>query len=305
MAVELLGSFANAGVDLIGNLLNRKSNKEANNTNLQIAQMGNEFNERMLDKQLRYNSAQEQVKRYKEAGLNPALMMQGQSAGQASTASAVPSSPVQPMQYDFSSIGSSLETALQRMKENEMLEEQVKGLRIENQYKRQKIIQDLANAKEQELSSQAKRRIDDITVKNLDNMQTEEYMLKREQRADLKSQIQKRAKEILLLDKEISNFDARWDAEKAEIVSRTLLNGAMTGRTRQEMRTEVYNTIRAQYESQRQKLDNKTAARMADALVDKAYYDMLDSKNKSYWSQYPSNLIQATYEARDNIRHRR
>ena len=283
MADELIGSIANAGVNLIGNLLNRKSNKEANKTNLQIAQMGNEFNERMLEKQMRYNSAQEQVKRYKEAGLNPALMMQGQSAGQASTASATPSSPVQPMQYDFSSIGSSIESALQRMKENEMLEEQVKGLRIENQYKRQKIIQDLANAKEHELSSQAKRRIDDITVKNLDNMQTEEYMLKREQRADLKSQIEKRAKETLLIDKELANFDARWDAEKAEIVSRTMLNGAMTKRTKQEMRKAVYDTLISQYKAQHQQVEARTLARMADYIVNKAHTDQ--------WHKNPWGLL--------------
>lgn len=278
-----IGTLINAGVGILGNLLGNNSQQEANKANMQISQMNNQFNERMLEKQMRYNSAQQQVERFKDAGLNPALMMQGQSAGQASNTTASPTPPMQAYRPDFSSIGSSIEAAIQRNRENEMLAEQIKGVRIENQYKRQKIIQELANMKEQELSTKAKRRLDEITSTNLDNMQTEEYLLNRERRADLKSQVEKRTKEMLLLDKEIFNFDARWDAEKAHMVSQTLLNGAMTGRTKQEMRSEVYNTIKKQYESQYQKIDARTLARMADYIVNKAHTEQ--------WHKNPFSMI--------------
>lgn len=70
--------------------------REANKANLQIAQMNNEFNERMVDKQQQYNvenwqrqadydSASQQVARFREAGINPYLAMTGgASAGMSS-----------------------------------------------------------------------------------------------------------------------------------------------------------------------------------------------------------------------------
>lgn len=293
-----IGSLVSTGSNLLGNWLGYRATKKTNKTNLKINQMNNEFNERMMEKQMRYNSASEQVQRYKDAGLNPALMMQGQQAGQATAVSAASGAPMQAYKPDFSSIGTAIETGLQRYRENQMLDEQIKGVRIENQFKRQRILKELANLDEQRLSSEAKRRIDQITSQNLHNMQTEEYMLTKERRMDLRSQIEKRNKELLLLDKEIANFDDRWNQEKAESVSRVLLNGAMTGRSKQEMRTEVYNTIKAKYEAARQKLDNKTAARMADAIVEKAIQETLpvigrygsnygDWTGKRKYGQYP------------------
>lgn len=125
--MSLLGSaLVGAGASLIGNIFGSKSQSDTNKTNLQIAQMNNEYNERMFNKQLeynqdmfnqqieydwkkmqeqnthnalmaegafnrqaKYNSAVEQRKRLEAAGLNPYLMMSGGNAG---TASAVSSS---------------------------------------------------------------------------------------------------------------------------------------------------------------------------------------------------------------------
>lgn len=115
-----------AGASLLGNIFGSKSQSDTNKTNLQIAQMNNEFNERMFNQQLEYNqdmfnqqvdydwkktqyqteknnaaqlaavgmqqeynSAVNQRKRLEAAGLNPYLMMSGGNAG---TASAVSSS---------------------------------------------------------------------------------------------------------------------------------------------------------------------------------------------------------------------
>lgn len=107
------------GASLLGNLLGFGSNKSANETNMQIAQMNNEWSERMLDKQLAYNSdmfnqqtdydwkkmnaqnsftqkmwqlqadynsASAQRQRLEAAGLNPYLMLNGGSAGTAGAA---------------------------------------------------------------------------------------------------------------------------------------------------------------------------------------------------------------------------
>lgn len=121
--MSLLGSaLVGAGASLLGNIFGSKSQSDTNETNLQIAQMNNEYNERMFNKQLEYNqdmfnqqveydqkkleqqnnftarmqneaigaqqsynSAAAQRARLEAAGLNPYLMMQGGSAGSVSS----------------------------------------------------------------------------------------------------------------------------------------------------------------------------------------------------------------------------
>lgn len=121
----LIGSaLIGAGSSILGNIFGFGSNNSANETNLKIAQMNNDFNREMLDKQLaynqdmfnqqveydqkkmqqqnsfnymmqnnamasqqNYNSAKQQRARLEAAGLNPYVMMSGGSAGTSSVAS--------------------------------------------------------------------------------------------------------------------------------------------------------------------------------------------------------------------------
>lgn len=121
----LIGSaLVGAGASFLGNLFNFGSQNKANATNLKIAQMNNQFNERMMEKQMAYNtdmfnrqnewnSASSQRKRLEQAGLNPYLMMNGGNAGTAANTlgvtapTAAPASVVAP-QLDTSSIGESV-----------------------------------------------------------------------------------------------------------------------------------------------------------------------------------------------------
>lgn len=117
-------ALVGAGASLLGNIFGSKSQSDTNKTNLQIAQMNNEYNERMFNKQLEYNqdmfnqqieydqkkmeqqnnfnarmqneaigaqqvynSAKAQRARLEAAGLNPYLMMSGGNAGTASAVS--------------------------------------------------------------------------------------------------------------------------------------------------------------------------------------------------------------------------
>lgn len=275
------GAIIGAGASMMSNLFGAASQNSANKQNVKIAKMNNEFNERMLDKVMKYNSADEQVNRIRQAGLNPYLSMQGQSAGQASGTTAAATPEVRPYDWDFSSLGNAVQAGIQYTKQNQMLDEQINGIRIENQYKRQKIIQELANMREQELSSAVKRRIDQKIHDNLDRQQTADYEESVARRDDLRSQIKKRMAETLLLNKEITKFDQKFDIMKAEAVSRTLLNGAMTGRTKQEMRTEVYKTLQAQYDSAYARQNAKNLAKMSDAIVDKAYQDVRKTRHEA------------------------
>ena len=104
------------GASLLGGILGKNSQSSANKTNLLINRENQKWNEKMMDKQNawnlaqwnrenEYNSAAQQVARYRAAGLNPYLMMQNGSAGSASSVtSAAPanagmSNTVSPFDY--------------------------------------------------------------------------------------------------------------------------------------------------------------------------------------------------------------
>lgn len=97
--VQALGSiagglFGKKGSDNAAKI-QYKIAQETNANNYKIAQENNAFNERMVDKMNEYNSAVNQRKRLEEAGLNPYLMMDGGSAGTATTAPTADTSSVQ------------------------------------------------------------------------------------------------------------------------------------------------------------------------------------------------------------------
>lgn len=104
-----LGSALTFGAtDLIGSGLGLISNNQTNKTNMKINQMNNEFNERMMDKQIayeqemwqknnEYNSASAQAQRWRDAGFNPTLMMQNGNAGVASSGSVSQASAASPV----------------------------------------------------------------------------------------------------------------------------------------------------------------------------------------------------------------
>lgn len=126
MLTGILSGVASGVGGIVSSIFGNKSQKSANQTNLKIAQMNNDWSERMMDKQNQfdidmwnrnneYNSASAQVQRLKDAGLNPALYMGSGAAGSASGSSSVglpsPSSAqVQPLQY--SGISKAIESSI-------------------------------------------------------------------------------------------------------------------------------------------------------------------------------------------------
>lgn len=149
----MIPSFITGGFNALGNLLNYQSNKETNQMNMQIAQMNNEFNERMLQKQIdyntemwhknnEYNSAKSQFDRWREAGINPYLAMQGQNSGIAQTAGGIhpptaDGSAVQrAAQFDFTGIGQAISQYYQRQRDLADINKtnkEAEGIDIDNQ----------------------------------------------------------------------------------------------------------------------------------------------------------------------------
>lgn len=117
-----------AGAALASSAIGAASNSSANSKNMSINQMNNEFNAReaekarafqldMWNRENAYNTPFKQRQRFAEAGLNPYLMMDGSSSGNASgTGSTSQASAAQPLQVnpmDYSSLASGLARAAQ------------------------------------------------------------------------------------------------------------------------------------------------------------------------------------------------
>lgn len=282
-----IGTLISAGTGILGNLLSKNSNDSANRTNMQIAQMNNEFNERMLDKQMRYNSLQGQFDQAREVGANPFLMNGAGTVG--STASAAANPTVKPMNWDFSTVGNAIQAGIQTSKENEMLTQQVEGLRIDNQYRKQQIIKQLVNMDEQNLSMQAKRRIDEITARSLDDLNRSIIANNYASEKEKLQNVDESTARTLLLDKQLAKFDEKFDYEKSLAVAQTLRLCAARDFDKQKTRTEVYHTLVQQFGSAYAKQNYRNLVRMSDYIV-----------NKAHTEQYQTNPLGALFEIFDN-----
>lgn len=162
-----------AGVGLLGAAATAASNassvKKTNTTNYQIAQMNNEFNAEMVQKQMDYTtqmyerslkdtSPSAQIQRYRDAGINPYMAVGNISggSGQTGSVSAAQATPVQmqPIRYDFSGLSQIVGYAIQAYNDmrigtaNERkINQEADQLQIENQYKGAEMLAHIADLK--------------------------------------------------------------------------------------------------------------------------------------------------------------
>ena len=180
------GAAIGAVGNLVGGILSNRANK-------QINQMNNEFNERMLNKQLafqrsmwkdtnEYNSAANQRKRLEQAGLNPYMMMSGGNAGTAtaqSGGSASASSPI-PMQNVAASavqgataIGALVNDVARSKAEVARTNAETVGLEVQNDFAAERERARLAQIYAETKNTDALRRLNNLTyqfdVANFEN----------------------------------------------------------------------------------------------------------------------------------------
>ena len=169
-----------AGISALGGII---SSGMGNGKSMKIAQMNNEFNERMLDKQMaynkemyatqlgdqwkfyndakqnawdmaEYNSAPAARQRLEAAGLNPFMMLNGGNAGSASfngSGSAPSAQGITPPTAssptaDYSAMASGIgqaATLLAQETERAKIRAEIEGIHIENKFKAAKAIADL------------------------------------------------------------------------------------------------------------------------------------------------------------------
>lgn len=236
---------------LIGSIFNSitgsNSQRETNDTNYRINQMNNEFNAREAEKAFQrevayndriraedreYNSASAQVERYRQAGLNPSIMMQGQGAGIAtsngvSSPAASASSPGYAQAYqpniNTTGIGNAVLAFLDMKQRKELQDEQINGLRIENQYKAAEIFSRIANNYADVRNKDARAKLDK-TLEGLQDQIVQNQTLTAEAQAE-----QARTTSMLNLAnafyrmKEFANFDQKFREESAMRVAQTAM----------------------------------------------------------------------------------
>lgn len=187
---------------LIGSLLGLKSQKSANQTNLRIAQMNNEWSERMMEKQHmydvdmwnknnEYNDPSKQVERLKSAGINPALALGNVSTGNASGGNSVglPSSTraeVRPLNYEgfANSINNAIQTSIAVSRNNAEINALGQRVDFERQLTRAKI----ADMYENTRNSKFRNELNDITRDLQIQNQQEDFLRKVQERSNMEEQ---------------------------------------------------------------------------------------------------------------------
>ena len=203
---KAIGSVASplvSGAFGIGSsLLSNKAQSDANKQNMRIAQMNNEWSEKMMEKQHQYdvemwnmnneyNSAKNQAKRFEEAGLNPALMMGASNAGTASGGSSVgmpsPTTPnIQPLRYDgfANAINNTVQMSMALSRNNAEIDAIDKRVDNETALAKARI----AEMYEETRSAKFRNELNEITKDLQISHMNEDYLKKVQERTNMEEQ---------------------------------------------------------------------------------------------------------------------
>lgn len=252
--LDVLGAIASPVSSVVSGIFGKKSQDSANKTNIQLAQMNNEWSEKMMDKQNRlnieqwkreadyntemwnktneYNSATNQAKRLREAGLNPALMMSGGAAGMAQGASTPSGSSVgmpSPSQaavqpYDYTSMGQAVGQGVELAAMLARNSAEVNNLNTMSDVARAKARSEIAKQAEETRDLRLKNEINHITKDLEITGRMENYLGAVQQRAIGEEQEKLTRLNRLLASKELAAFDDRLRADIAVMASQVDLN---------------------------------------------------------------------------------
>lgn len=292
-----MANWLGAAVSGVGSLLGFGSNASTNKTNLKIAQMNNEFNERMLQKQMdyntemwnkenEYNSASAQRQRLEDAGMNPYMMMNGGSAGVASSAGGVTpptadtSGRQTPYNWNLDGMGASMQAALDLQERQRVNDAQIDHVRADARLKGIEQMTKLMDAYSNARTSKSRAALDDTIRETNKMMQGINYK-------NAEADLQQKTVNNLLLSKELSIFDEKNRVALSNQISDTLLKNAQRGLTKQQQIHEIQKMIETTARTSGIKISNDVAKRSANSLVEKAYQDSMPNS--------PWNLLSRGY----------
>lgn len=129
-------SLIGAGTSILGGLFSSNSQSKTNEANLQIARENRDWQERMWNLQNEYNTPQNQLALYQEAGFNPLTALDRMAGVSSAGAVSTPSMPVMnPTDYGFlSDAGQQIMNGLVAKAQVDNLNADTTGKRIKNNY---------------------------------------------------------------------------------------------------------------------------------------------------------------------------
>lgn len=303
-AVGVGSMIAGIASNAASNASNASNVASTNQANKDIAQMNNQWSEKMLEKQQqfalnmyedskKYNSAPEQVKRLKEAGLNPMLVMGGANAGSAaSTSVGGTPSPSQmqaiPNRYDFSGIGQSVQSAVEiynnmrtQGAQKNLIDEQARNMQIDNRYKALEITKRLANMEADTKNKAAAAKIGSINAKWQDTFNMQAYTTKAQELSNMMETFKGLQIANAIQSKSLNAFDEQFRLQVAEMTSRIALQKAQGQLTSAQAVHELAKQIETKARTAGIKISNSVARRTADELVKQASWTTVQLRNNS------------------------
>ena len=267
-----------------------------NNLNYKIFKEQQKYNWDVMQYQNEFNTASNQRQRLEAAGLNPYLMMNGGSAGSASSSLGVNpptmQQPVYGQSSNFNENLSNLTDSIGSAADNLRTIQEAKGFQIENQYKGQKMQAEFNNMvadtqKKIQESKTEKEKARNINLLNaaqeFENQHQNETWFNAQnlsiaQKDLFVAQASKTVAEEALVDinkklseKELATYDQRFLAEMAQLGSQTALNYALGNKAQKEAELATANKIKAMAEAKGIYLDNSITQRLANPTVRRAY----------------------------------
>lgn len=251
----------------------------SNKSNSAIAQNSNDFNEKMLDKQMayntkmynqqlgdqwnfyndakqnawdvaEYNSAPEQRKRLEAAGLNPYLMMSGGSAGSAESVGAATSPSAQgitpptsaPYTADYSGIAQALGDVVDRIQsapDRNKTRAETDNLRIEGKYKAAEAIAKIANIKADTHTKKGRLALDKLIASIDKDLKTSTMEVNKESISKMRAERKLTNVQTLMADKQLSFMDATQKMDLAQKAADIQLRYAQGALTRKQVEHEI------------------------------------------------------------------
>lgn len=251
----------------------------SNKGNANIAQQGNEFNEKMFDKQVaynkemyqqqlgdqwkfyndakqnawdmaEYNSAPAQRERLEAAGLNPYLMMNGGSAGTAQSsaqgsspsAQGVNSPAATPYSVDYSGISQGLGMALDQVlkqPERDVKNAEANNLRIEGKYKAAKMIAEIVNMRTDAKTKEGRLALDKLIYSIDKDLKTSQMSVNSENIANMQAQRKLINVQTLFAEKQLSWMDAQNKMDLAQKTADIQLKYAQGALTKKQVDHEI------------------------------------------------------------------
>lgn len=316
------------GASLLGGILGKSSQSSANKTNLQINRENQKWNEKMMDKQNAwnlaqwnrendYNSAAQQVARYRAAGLNPYLMMQNGSAGSASSVtSASPGTAGMSntvSSFDYSSAAAGVGNAVAQHFSNQLMSANVRKAvadairqEKENTWLDTKLQAEIEALKQNTSSSKTRQELDKFSLFHAKTMLPGELATQSLQNSSLAENIVNQHANTLFTEMQSSLAAANlsWlpkfkEAELASLAAQTFA-AVQAGRLSQKQgQLAIQSALESAARTQGQKLTNFQSRYIVSKLsweADKAKWDAIHSKANSG----PDSPWQLVYGANGN-----